>query len=769
MFPPPLFEVNSKGIVLGKNSVNQNLYNEVEKLGAKDMELCMQCGNCSAACPLSSGTNTFPRRIYRYLQLGLEDKLLEASEPWLCYYCGECNLDCPRGAEPAETMMAVRRWLTTKYDRTGLAKRFYLSKTWEIGALLTLALGIILLFVFGHGPIIVDHVSVNAFAPVIWVEIGDFIMAFVLSAFLMANAFRMFRYIMGNAKVSLKLYITEAKSFIIHFLTQKRWQTCAEDKTRWIKHFILVTGYLTMMSLIIIFLRWFQVDDNSWHFSSLFGYYATGTIMFVTGEMFYSRYKKKEESIHRYSHATDWLFLTLLFFTALTGIMMHFFRLADWAIPTYVIYVIHLAIAVPMLVIEVPFGKWSHLFYRPLAIFLTKVKEKSLKESQVDFETITKDAGDNFMSCIQCGACSSVCPWSRITYYSPRQILRDISLETCAQETVDTAVWDCATCGNCVEHCPRGIEIIDLVKSVREQNVTAGKLPEPYKASTQSLERNGNPWNGKRENRLDWANDINIPVFSPDNEYLFFACCATAYDPSPLKGCEKAGKALLKLLKHAGVSFGALGDKESCCGDQAASIGAGEIFSDLEIKNTVLFLKAGVKKVLTSSPHCMNAFRNHYDELKNSVDSEHYVELFDRLIARGRLNPALNVDLRATYHDPCYLGRHNGIYDAPRRILNRIPGLKLVEMDSNRERSLCCGGGGGGAWKDYPQGRRFGVLRVQEALHTNAEVIATACPYCILMLNDAIAELRVQDKIKVQDVTELLLKAVDISGLSLKD
>ncbi len=183
-------------IGLKKNSINKKLYREVERLGAKDMELCMQCGNCSAACPLSEGANTFPRKIYRYLQLGLEDKLFESPEPWLCYYCGECNIDCPRGAEPAETMMAVRRWLTTKYDRTGLAKRFYLSKAWEIGALLVLALVIILLFVFGHGPIITDHVSVNTFAPVLWVEIGDLILVLVLSTFLMSNAFVMFRYIM---------------------------------------------------------------------------------------------------------------------------------------------------------------------------------------------------------------------------------------------------------------------------------------------------------------------------------------------------------------------------------------------------------------------------------------------------------------------------------------------------------------------------------------------------------------------------------------------
>jgi ferredoxin len=229
-------------------TVDPELYQEVEKFGAKDMEICMQCATCSASCPLSEGTNPFPRKIYRYLQLGLRDKLLQAPEPWLCYYCGECNKDCPREAEPAETMMATRRWLTTQYDWTGLAKRFYLSAAWEIGALAALAFGIILLFWFYHGPIITDRVSVNSFAPVMWIEIGDLIMAAILSAFLLSNAFRMYRFIMSDTKVPFSLYITEAKTFVLHFMTQKRWRQCGEDRSRWLKHFLLVTGYMTMMT-----------------------------------------------------------------------------------------------------------------------------------------------------------------------------------------------------------------------------------------------------------------------------------------------------------------------------------------------------------------------------------------------------------------------------------------------------------------------------------------------------------------------------------------
>ncbi|MBU1340212.1 MAG: 4Fe-4S dicluster domain-containing protein [Proteobacteria bacterium] len=749
---------------MANNTIDQNLFREVEKLGAKDMNLCMQCGNCAAACPLSSGTNTFPRRIYRYLQLGLKDKLLESPEPWLCYYCGDCNTDCPRGAEPAETMMATRRWLTTQFDWTGLARLFYSSPKWQVAAFFGVTLGIVLLFLFGHGPVITDRVALNSFAPPHWVHIGDQIMFVILGALLISNGFRMYLGIMQGTKIPITTYITQAPVFLLHYLTQKRWRKCGTGpSSRWMRHFFLFSGYIVMEIFIIGFLDVFQTDivHPFWHPTRIFGYYATIALMLMSGNMLYSRWYLKEEKLHRYSDFTDVFFLILLFVSAFTGILVHIFRLAGWPVATYTIYSIHVGIVVGMLSIMLPFGKLSHLFYRPLAIFLTTLKEKIVKESQVDFATVTKDVGDNFMGCMQCGTCSGVCPWSGIAYFSPRQILRNISLETCTQVTVDTAAWNCATCGSCVEYCPRGIDIIDLVKSVRQQNVTAKKLPEMFTTPVKSLNKNQNPWGGKPQDRLAWAKDLDLPFFTPDKEWCLFTCCATAYDTSTSKGCEKAGPALAKLLTHARVSFGTIGDKESCCGDPAAAIGEKKTFSSLERKNTDLFIQSGVKKILTFSPHCMNTFKKYYKELKNVVDTVHYIELVDQLIAKGQLKLVSPVDRTVTYHDPCYLGRHNKIFDAPRRVLENIPKLKLVEMENNRERSLCCGGGGGGPWKTYPQGQQFGVVRVRQALKTHADIIATACPYCMRMLNMAIEELDVKNKIKVQDISELLLTSVE--------
>jgi len=744
---------------LMNTGVDCELYQEVAKFGARDMETCMQCGICSASCPLSSGINAFPRKIYRYLQLGLKDKLLASPVPWLCYYCGDCNTDCPRGAEPAETMMATRRWLTAQYDWTGLARRFYLSEAWEIGALIAVALGIIVLFIVGHGPVVTDRVSVNSFAPVLWIEFGDLVMAAILSAFLLSNAFRMYRFIMSRTKVPFWLYITEAKAFVLNFATQQRWRQCGEDRSRWLKHFLLVSGYMTMMTLVIVFIRWFQVDDSSWHFTSIFGYYATGVLLVITVEMFRSRLKK-EESIHRFSEFSDWLFLILLFFTTLTGILMHAIRLAGWPMGTYVMYVIHLAVAVPMLIIEVPFGKWSHLFYRPLAIFLATVKEKALKDSNVDTADVLAEVGQTFMSCLQCGTCTSICPWSPVLSFSPRRILRQLALDSGTEQSIDQAVWNCVTCNACGVNCPRGIEIIDVMKAVRELNVTSGRIPGPLEAPLASLKSEGNPWGAAREKRMEWSRNLNIPDFKPGHDYCLFTCCTTAYDPDN----REAGRALFQLLERAGVSFGTLGAAESCCGDPAHNIGAGDIFSQLALKNSDLFLRNGVKKILTTSPHCLNAFKHNYVELKGSVGSEHYTELLQRLVAAGRLKPTLEVACTATYHDPCYLGRHNGIYEAPRRLLQSIPGLTLIEMASNRENSLCCGGGGGGAWSDVRPQHRLGVLRVEEALSTGAEVIATACPYCIRMLSEAVRELGVEDQIAVRDLAELLVQSVIMRG-----
>lgn len=744
---------------MATNRVDRTLHEEVAQFGARDMEACMQCGNCSASCPLSKGEDTFPRIIYRYLQLGLREKLRSSPVPWLCYYCGECNRDCPRGAEPAETMMAARRWLTTQYDWTGLARRLYLSEAWELGALGVVALFVVMLFVFFHGPIVTDRVAVNTFAPVIWIEIGDLAMALVLTAFLLSNAFRMFRFIMADARVPLRLYLTEAWAFLLHFTTQKKWRECGDDRTRWLKHFILVTGYMTMMTLIIVCIRWFQVDDSSWHFTSIFGYYATGALLYLTVDMFISRLKKKAD-LHRYSEPTDWLFLVLLFFTTLTGILMHAIRLAGWPMGTYVMYVIHLAIAVPMLVIEVPFGKWSHLFYRPLAAYLAQVREKARVKSIVDIDIVKKNAGDLFLTCMQCGTCTSLCPINRVDSYSPRGILRQLGLGTGTLQELDRAIWACVTCNACGAICPRDIDIVGATRAVRNQNVESGHVPERFELPLHSLQHNGNPWSGLPEQRMDWAEGLDIPDIAPEHEYCLFTCCTTAYDAALSAQARQTARALPRLLQLAGITFGTLGLQENCCGDLARNLGDQDLFRHLQDHNTGLFHDRSIQKMVVTSPHCLDTLRKNYKGMDSGTAIEHYTEMLDRLIEAGKLHPIRGIESRVTFHDPCYLGRYNHIYEAPRRVLTAVPGLDLVEMVDSRESSLCCGGGGGGAWDTRPVEKGLAVLRIRQALDVDADIIVTACPFCARMLEQAVRALDVHEKIAVRDLAELVLETV---------
>lgn len=371
-------------------------------------------------------------------------------------------------------------------------------------------------------------------------------------------------------------------------------------------------------------------------------------------------------------------------------------------------------------------------------------------------DAVTEYGGETMHVCMQCGTCTSVCPWNLVSPFSPRLILRQISL---GLEGSEEAVWSCVTCNTCVTRCPRGLDLIDVLRSVRALMIDQGTTPEGIRSPLASMTSNGNPWQGRREERTAWAEGLDVPACTSDHDYCLFTCCSLAYDPRN----QGVGRLLIQLLQRAGVSFGMLDTQESCCGDQARKIGADEVFRSLAQSNIELFQEHGVQRALVASPHCLNAFTKDYRDLDGAVASEHYTEVLDRLIADGELTPTEKQDCTVTFHDPCYLGRHNGIYDAPRRVLQSIPGLKLVEMPRCRENSLCCGGGGGGAWSEYPVEQRFAVLRVREALDSGAEVIATACPYCTLMLEDAVSVLNAGEQIAVRDVAELLAQSVGLT------
>ncbi len=370
--------------------INPDFGKVLKEYGALDFNACYNCGNCTAVCSLSDEENSFPRKMIRLSVLGLEDELESSVDPWLCYYCGECSSTCPQETDPGELMMTLRRYLTSKYDWTGLASKLYTSKVWEFGTIILLAAVILVLFIFFHGPMTTQltadgGVKLNTFAPWKQIEIGDWIMAALLAFFLLSNIFNMYLKIVRSKKdikIPFSLYFTELWALILHFFTQKQFSKCDTEltgkkytlSTYWIIHLFLMTSYVIMLIMIMVFLPWFQTDNiyEWWHPQRLLGYYATigltvGIVYFII-----ERIKKTSEK-SKHSHVTDWTFLVLLFLTTISGILVHFFRIYGLPYATYYMYVFHLMALFPMLMIEVPFSKWSHLAYRPFAIYFNNL------------------------------------------------------------------------------------------------------------------------------------------------------------------------------------------------------------------------------------------------------------------------------------------------------------------------------------------------------------------------------------------------------------
>jgi len=356
---------------------NLGFKREMAALGADAANRCFQCATCSTSCPLSSPSRPFPRKEMLWLSWGLEDRLVRDPDIWACHYCGDCSERCPRSGDPGEAMMALRRYATTRYDWTGISRLLYRSVWWELAALAVIAAVVVSLFAVSgaFGRMDGAHVALDTFIPVWWVHYGDWAMAALLVFFLGTNIVRMARLVLDGQEVPLRAYLNQLKVLLTQATVQARWRQSGK-RIRWRKHFILVTGYVTMFTLVMFLLPWLQVDGAQFTWISLAGYYATFAIGYYTVDAMIGRWRRREQA-HRFSHASDWIFLILLFLTALTGILVHGFRLMDLPRTTYITYVVHLSIAVPMLVVEVPFGKWAHLAYRPMALYLTAVKERA--------------------------------------------------------------------------------------------------------------------------------------------------------------------------------------------------------------------------------------------------------------------------------------------------------------------------------------------------------------------------------------------------------
>ena len=372
---------------------------EVRKYGNFDTNACFQCGSCTVICNLTNNSASFPRRIFRYALLGLRKPLLNSLEPWLCYYCGDCSTTCPRQAEPAESMMTLRRYLTVQYDWTGISSKIYRSRAWEIVAFTIIAILGLLLALIYHLSIVglkfsqfAIPIGMEHMFPAIWVFT---ISVFAISLlFLISNAVRMYWYTIhkdNKVHIPVLLYFTEVKTFISHAITQKQFREFT-DKRRWTNHLLLVSGCVIMFFLLVFFLKWFQTDNlyPIYHPQRWLGYLATVALIYATIEILIGRIRKREQ-IHKFSDSTDWILPIMLLLTAVSGIAVHIFRYLGFPLVAHFTYALHLAIAVPM-ILALPFGKWTHIIYRPLAIYFQTVKEKALQQ-QAKKELVLENAG----------------------------------------------------------------------------------------------------------------------------------------------------------------------------------------------------------------------------------------------------------------------------------------------------------------------------------------------------------------------------------------
>jgi Fe-S oxidoreductase len=384
-------------------------------------------------------------------------------------------------------------------------------------------------------------------------------------------------------------------------------------------------------------------------------------------------------------------------------------------------------------------------------------------------------------TCTECGRCQSQCPaWNTGKPLSPKLLimsLRDnlfseadrimtrnreagVERETLVPSVIEPDVlWSCTTCGACVEECPVDIEHIDTIIDLRRYEVLIeSRFPSEAGLMLRNVENQGDPWGLGAAKREDWiaSLDFEVPVVTDtipaDIEYLYWVGCAGALDERARKGAQ----ATARMLHRAGVSFAILGKKESCTGDPVRRLGNEYLFQEQCHANIETLNGVGAKKIIATCPHCFNTLSNEYPALGGNYEVIHHSQLLDHLVAEGKLTPGGGYKGTVTYHDPCYLGRHNRVFDEPRSVIDSIPGAKQVEMGRCREKGFCCGAGGARMWLEENIGKRVNMERTEEALGTGADVVSTACPYCMIMLDDAVRAHQKEDDVRVLDLSQLL-------------
>jgi Fe-S oxidoreductase len=456
----------------------------------------------------------------------------------------------------------------------------------------------------------------------------------------------------------------------------------------------------------------------------------------------------------------------------------------------------HLAIVLGFLV-YLPRSKHLHIATSAINVWLASTRPSgALEPLRIDMDALERGEGSlgadslsgltqksllDLGACTECGRCQSACPaWNTGKPLSPKLLimnLRDHALaegpamlaaraaaEARAPQMLvpdivdDEVVWACTTCGACVQECPVDIEHIDTIVDLRRALVMGeSRFPTEAGAMLRNLEQSSNPWAQPQSVRADWAAGLGVPLVdgsAPD--VLYWVGCAGSFDDR----AKEISRSVAQLLSAAGVRFAILGPRELCTGDPARRMGNEFLFQTLAEQNVETLNGLGVRTIVANCPHCFNTLRNEYPEYGGTYEVLHHTQLLARLVEEGRLTPSGEIDTLLSYHDPCYLGRHNEIYEAPRKVLDAVPGIRQVEMPRHGERGLCCGAGGARMWMEERIGKRINAERMDEAASTGADTVGVACPYCLIMLDDG-AKARDGAPLQILDVAQVLGRSLD--------
>lgn len=433
----------------------------------------------------------------------------------------------------------------------------------------------------------------------------------------------------------------------------------------------------------------------------------------------------------------------------------------------------------------IPYSKFSHFIYAPLSALITPFKRAGILQP-MDFEDETKETFGlgklseltskmklDTLSCVECGRCTQVCPANLAGRpLNPKTIITKIRDTIHEAKGEDADFWEkqtfssieldsCTTCGACVEECPMSIEHIQPIMELkRYKALTLGDIPPEAATAVNNIRVNGNPWGVSQDDRFKWADGLDVPVAEPQKkiDFLYYVGCAGSYDNNN----QKVVQDTVTLLKKAGVNFAVMGKTEKCNGDPIRRFGDEYSFFEVAIENIANLRQYDFDKVVTHCPHCLHTIGKEYAKFEDGeFETIHHTELLAELVRSGKLQPKKEIKEELTFHDPCYLGRHHGEYNAPREVLNSIPGITIKEMKQNKEKSLCCGMGGGNMWYEVHEGGDLAENRLKHVGETKAYKLATSCSFCMINFHSGKAKVKETEDLEIQDVASILKSSIE--------